>query len=164
MESTTSRNGRLTALHTKRGLVLKITKPVVMLAAPDGYWKLLGRLVKRTGEPWWDICAVIADSEPQRRKPHAHALSLYRITAKGEFQYLHSDTLEALWPEQYPPTTKRRRTTKIDGDAAWERILKDIRPRPSLARALDEAQTILEADPDVGSSRTKVHDRLRKRS
>jgi hypothetical protein len=120
------RNGRVCAIHTKRGLMLKISRPVVLLAAPNDYWKLLGRIVKRTGEPWWDICAVIADSEPQRKKPHAHALSLYRITTKGEFQYLHSDTPEALWPEQYPPIAKRRRT-RPTGDAAWERILKDLR-------------------------------------
>lgn len=156
------RNGRLTALHTKRGLMLRIAKPVLLLAAPDGYWKLLGRLVKRTGEPWWDISAVIADSEPQPRKPHAHALSLYRITAKGEFQYLYSDTPEALWPEQYPPITKRRRS-RLAGDAAWERILKDVSPRPSLARALDEAQAALEADSDGTSPRTIDRGRMRKR-
>ena len=158
------RNGRLTAMHTKRGLVLKITKPVVLLAAPDGYWKLLGRLVKRTGEPWWDICAVITDSEPQRKEPHAHALSLYRVTTKGEFQYLYSDTPEALWPEQYPKTTKRRRTTKIDGDAAWDRILKDASPRPSLSRALDEAEAALRSIRDASSPRPEAHARRLKRS
>jgi hypothetical protein len=102
------RNGRIVATHTKRGMILEVPKPVVMFAIADEYWRELGRLVKRTGEPWWDLCAIVSDSEPQRRKPHAHALSLYRITAKGELHDLHSDTPEALWPEQSPPQPKRR--------------------------------------------------------
>ncbi len=79
----------------------------MLLAVAEQYWRELGRLIKRTGEPWWDICAVATDSEPQKTKPHAHALSLYRITAKGEMRYLHSDMPEALWPEQYPAPSKR---------------------------------------------------------
>ena len=86
------RNGRIVATRTRRGMILEVTKPVVMVAVADEYWREIGRLVKRTGEPWWDICVIVTDSEPQQKKPHAHALSLCRITAKGEMHYLHSDT------------------------------------------------------------------------
>ncbi|MDP3072358.1 MAG: hypothetical protein Q8N18_18850 [Opitutaceae bacterium] len=106
------RNGRIVAKHTTRGLKLVIAKPVVLIAVADAYWREIGRLIKRTGEPWWDICAIVTDSKPVMKKPHAHALSLYRITAKGEMQFLHSDTPEALWPEQYPAVRKRARSPK----------------------------------------------------
>jgi hypothetical protein len=101
------RHGRILAKHTAQGLILKVTEPVVLLAVAEDYWRELGRLIKRTGEPWWDFCAIVTDSEPSRKKPYAHALSLYRITAKGEMHYLHSDTPEELWPEQYPAVRKR---------------------------------------------------------
>ena len=106
------RNGCIVAHYSARGLILKVIQPVVLLAVAGDYWRELGRLIKRTGEPWWDICAIVTDSEPQKKKPHAHALSLYRITATGEMHYLHSDTPEALWPEQYPAPHKRAGRTK----------------------------------------------------
>lgn len=53
------RNGRIVARHTKQGMILKVTKPVVLVAVTDAYWQAVGRLVKRSGEPWWDICAVV---------------------------------------------------------------------------------------------------------
>ncbi len=107
------RNGRIVATHTKRGMILRVAKPVVLLAVADEYWRAFGRLVKRTGERWWDICAIVDDSEPQPKKPHAHALSLYRVTAKGKMHYLHSDTPESLWPEQYRPQPKRRSRSRV---------------------------------------------------
>jgi hypothetical protein len=106
------RNGRIVAKHTARGLTLTVVKPVVLVAVAEDYWRQLGRLIRQTGEPWWDLCAIVTDSKPVRNKEHAHALSLYRITAKGEMQYLHSDTPEALWPEQYPAVRKRARSTR----------------------------------------------------
>ena len=103
------KNGRITARHTAPGLILTVIKPVVLLAVADGYWRELGRLVKRTGEPWWEFCAIIVDSEPQKKKPHAHALSLYRITAKGEMHYLHSDTPEDSGPSNTRPNASSAR-------------------------------------------------------
>ena len=102
------KNGRIVATHTKRGMTLKVKKPVVMVAVADEYWRALGRLVKRTGEPWWDICAVVLDSEAQPKKPQAHALSLYRITAQGKLNYLVSEEPESLWPEAYASRPKRQ--------------------------------------------------------
>ena len=125
-------NGRIMATHTKWGMVLEITKPVVLVAVADEYWRVIGRLVKRTGEPWWDICAIVTDSEPQPKKPHAHALSLYRITAKGEMHYLHSDTPESLWPEQYPPQPKRRSRSRV-----ITRLLNKWRFAPDLLGVLN---------------------------
>lgn len=106
------RHGRIVARHTAKGVILKVVRPVVMVAVVDEYWRELGRLVKRAGEPWWDLCAIVIDSEPQPKKPHAHALSLCRITAKGEMNYLHSDTPEAIWPEQYPSPRKKRSASR----------------------------------------------------
>ncbi len=106
------RNGRIVAKHAARGLTLTVVKPVVLVAVAENYWRELGRLIRRTGEPWWDLCAIVTDSKPVRKKPHAHALSLYRITAKGEMQYLHSDTPESLWPKQYPVVRKRTRSIR----------------------------------------------------
>ncbi len=110
------RNGRIVARHTKQGMFLEVTEPVVLVGVTDAYWRAIGRLVKRTGEPWWDFCAVVLDSEPQPRKPHAHALSLYRITAKGRLNYLVSEEPESLWPEAYASRPKgqptRRKTAK----------------------------------------------------
>ena len=116
------RKGRIAAYYVSRSVILKVVKPVVLLAIADQYWRELGRLIKRTGEPWWDICAIVADSEPQEKKPQAHALSLYRITARGEMHYLHSDTPEALWPEQYPVPRKcaGRTKTKASPRKKWK--------------------------------------------
>lgn len=72
------KNGCIVATHTKRGMILEVTKPVMLVGVTDAYWRVIGRLVKRTGERWWDLCAIVSDSEPQPKKPHAHALSLYR--------------------------------------------------------------------------------------
>lgn len=101
------RRGLIVARHTARGLVLTVAQPIVLPAVAEEYWRALGRLIRRSGEPWWDICAIVTDSEPLPKKPHAHALSLFRLTAEGEFHYLHSDTSEALWPEQYPVSRTR---------------------------------------------------------
>ena len=121
------RNGRIVARHTKQGMILEVTKPLVLVGVTDTYWRAIGRLVKRTGEPWWDICAIVLDSEVQSKKPHAHALSLYRITAKGEMHYLHSDTPESLWPEQYSPQPKRRSRSR-----ATAKLLKKWQFAPDL--------------------------------
>jgi hypothetical protein len=102
------KNGRIVAKHTKQGMILEAAKPVVMVAVADEYWRAIGRLVKRTREPWWDLCAIVLDSEVQSKKPQAHALSLYRITAKGKLNYLVSEEPESLWPEAYASRPKRK--------------------------------------------------------
>lgn len=107
------KSGRIVAKHTTRGLILKVVRPVVLVAVADEYWREIGRLVKRTGEPWWDICTVVLDSELQAKKPHAHALSLYRISAKGKLNYLMSEEPESLWPEAYAVTPKRRLSRRL---------------------------------------------------
>jgi hypothetical protein len=88
------KNGRIVAEHTAVGLVLHIKAPVLMLAVSEEYWKEIGRLVRQTGEPWWDFCAAIKDFEPRPDRPHAHALSIYRITPEGELHYLHHEMPE----------------------------------------------------------------------
>ena len=35
---------------------------------------------------------------------------------------------------------------ELDGDAAWERILKDNRPRPALSRMLDKVDALVAED------------------
>ena len=36
---------------------------------------------------------------------------------------------------------------ELDGDAAWERILRDSRPRPALSGLLDQVEVEYRADP-----------------
>ncbi|MDB6115654.1 MAG: hypothetical protein JWQ62_2599 [Lacunisphaera sp.] len=36
---------------------------------------------------------------------------------------------------------------ELDGDAAWDRIIHDDRPRPALSRLLDEVDAALAEDP-----------------
>ncbi|OHE80302.1 MAG: hypothetical protein A3G75_12180 [Verrucomicrobia bacterium RIFCSPLOWO2_12_FULL_64_8] len=36
---------------------------------------------------------------------------------------------------------------ELDGDAAWERIIRDSRTRPALSRMLDEAEAAVAEDP-----------------
>ena len=38
---------------------------------------------------------------------------------------------------------------ELDGDAAWERIFRDSRPRPALSVLLDQVETEYRADPIV---------------
>lgn len=102
------KSGSIRAKHTKQGLILQAVKPFVMVAVADEYWREIGRLVKRANESWWDICVVVLDSEPSAKTPHAHALSLCRITAKGELNYLVSEEPASLWPEAYQSRPKRR--------------------------------------------------------
>jgi hypothetical protein len=53
------------------------------------------------------------------------------------------------------PAQERRRLAKslpklfpeVDGDAAWEQLLHDARPRPALSRLLDEAEAGVREDP-----------------
>lgn len=87
-------NGRIVATMAPGGLMLRITAPVVMIAVSEEYWREFGRLIARTGEAWWDLCTTILDSEPQRDHPHAHALSIYRVTVGGELRFLHHEDLE----------------------------------------------------------------------
>jgi len=53
------------------------------------------------------------------------------------------------------PAQERNRLAKdlpklfpeMDGDAAWERLIHDDRPRPALSRLLDEAEAVVHEDP-----------------
>jgi hypothetical protein len=36
---------------------------------------------------------------------------------------------------------------ELDGDAAWDRILRDERPRPALSRLVDEVDAAVREDP-----------------
>lgn len=85
------KNGRIFAEHTLNGIVLQIAAPLVMIAVADEYWREIGQLIAQTGEPWWDFCATVVNSEPQQHHPHAHALSLHRVTDAGDLRYLHNE-------------------------------------------------------------------------
>jgi hypothetical protein len=53
------------------------------------------------------------------------------------------------------PARERKRLVKVlpalfpelSGDASWDRIIRDDRPRPALSRLLDEAETAVCEDP-----------------
>jgi hypothetical protein len=38
---------------------------------------------------------------------------------------------------------------ELDGDAAWERLVHDSRPRPGLSALLDEAEAAYRRDPEA---------------
>ena len=38
---------------------------------------------------------------------------------------------------------------ELDGDAAWERIIRDPRPRPALTALLDEVDAQMQRDPEA---------------
>ena len=38
---------------------------------------------------------------------------------------------------------------ELDGDAAWERISNDLRPRPELATLLDKVDAEMQRDPEA---------------
>lgn len=67
-------------------------------AGSDTFWQALGSVIAYTREPWWDFVILVEDDriylekkgiETGKAYPHAHALSLYRVTAEGEGIYLH---------------------------------------------------------------------------
>jgi hypothetical protein len=48
--------------------------------------------------------------------------------------------LTALLPALFP---------ELDGDAAWERIIRDARPRPALSALLDHVEQACQRDPSA---------------
>jgi hypothetical protein len=85
------RRGRLEAVPGNGGILLVIRVPLPLEALGDDFWREVGKLVARTGEPWWDFCATIVDHEPLPAHPLAHALSLYRVTMDRKLAYLHHE-------------------------------------------------------------------------
>jgi hypothetical protein len=127
------RHGCIVAGHTARGLVLTVAEPVVLIAVAEDYWRELGRLMPiadeilslecRAGSPNPAFCECDSLQPAGFGDPALHpALSLYRIMAKGEMHFFHSDTPEALWPRQYPAMRKRSRSTRAMRERAkkWQ--------------------------------------------
>jgi hypothetical protein len=69
-------------------LVIQIGAPFPIEVISDKFWRLLGRVIAKTKEPWWDFCEVVEDFKPKKNRPDAHAMSAWRVTRKGEFRYL----------------------------------------------------------------------------
>lgn len=51
---------------------------------------------------------------------------------------------------------------ELDGDAAWERLIRDDQPRPSLSRMLDEIETAVRED--LGQFPETTDDEFKRRS
>lgn len=85
------KRGRLEAVPGSGGILFVIRVPLPLEALGDDFWREVGKRVARTGEPGWDFCATDVDYEPLPAHPHAHALSLYRVTKDGELAYLHHE-------------------------------------------------------------------------
>ena len=90
------RRARLRAAAGKDGIVLTIQEPFPLEALGDNFWAEVGKLVAATGEPWWDFCTSVVDHEAQPTHPHAHALSLYRVTKEGKLRCLLSEDADEL--------------------------------------------------------------------
>jgi hypothetical protein len=96
------RNAKLAFLFAKDPLVhgriyvggrimFQIAKPFPLEVLDERFWKEVGKLIARTKEPWWDFCEITTDWKPKKYHPHAHALSIWRVTRKGELRYLSLD-------------------------------------------------------------------------
>lgn len=70
-------------------IILQLAHPLPIEVVGEGFWKMVGSLIARTKEPWWDFCDLSVDWKPQRSHPHAHAWGVWRVTRKGELRYLH---------------------------------------------------------------------------
>ena len=46
---------------------------------------------------------------------------------------------------------------ELDGDAAWERVIRDARPRPALSALLDQAEAQYRRDPKAFSETSDTH-------
>lgn len=75
-------------------ILLQIIEPLPLEVIGDGFWKIMGRLISKTKEPWWDFCELVTDVKPRRVYPEAHALGVWRVTRKGELRYLHYEEPE----------------------------------------------------------------------
>jgi len=84
-------NGRMTALFEGGEIRLEIVRRFPLEAVDDRYWKTLGQIIARTGEPWWDLCSIVVDHAPIAGHPQAHALSLSRVHADGRMTCLMSE-------------------------------------------------------------------------
>lgn len=69
-------------------VVIQICEPLPIEVISDKFWIVLGRVIEKTKEPWWDFCQVVEDFKPKKSWPDAHALSAWRVTRRGEFRCL----------------------------------------------------------------------------
>jgi hypothetical protein len=80
-------------------IILQIANPLPLEVIGDHFWKIIGALIARTKEPWGDFCDLGVDWKFTRSHPHAHALSIWRVTRKGELKYLHYEDID--WDRLY---------------------------------------------------------------
>jgi hypothetical protein len=80
-------------------IILQIANPLPLEVIGDRFWKIIGTLVAKTKEPWWDFCDLGVDWKPKRSHPHAHALSIWRVTREGKLKYLHYEDID--WDQLY---------------------------------------------------------------
>ena len=69
-------------------IVLQIEDPLPIEVISDKFWSVLGRVIAKTKEPWWDFCQVVEDFKPKKNRPDAHALSAWRVMHTGELRFL----------------------------------------------------------------------------
>ena len=104
------RKGKVAVLFAKNPLVhgrsyrggrilLQVAHPLPFEVIGERFWKIVGRLISKTKEPWWDFCELVTDWKPKRSHPEAHALSVWRVTRKGELRYLHYEDPELDLPQ-----------------------------------------------------------------
>ena len=86
-----SHPNRLGARYDKGCIVLEPEAAFIPEAVPEEVWQVLGKIIQKAMQPWWDFCMLVADSKPQAASPHAHALSLIRVYPDGSMAYLWSE-------------------------------------------------------------------------
>ena len=75
-------------LYAGERVIIQIGEPFPIEVISEKFWSVLGRVIAKTKEPWWDFCQVVEDFKPVKSRPDAHAMSAWRVTRKGEFRCL----------------------------------------------------------------------------
>ena len=104
-------------------IILQIAHPLPLEVIDERFWKVVGSLVARTKEPWWDFCDLCVDWKPKRSHPHAHAWGVWRVTRKGELKYLFYEDPESFMPSMVSKSQKAEQGARANAGTCHESCL-----------------------------------------
>lgn len=88
--------------HKGDRIIIQIINPLPLEVIGPAFWKIVGKLISKTKEPWWDFCDLVTDWKPKRSHPHAHSLGIWRVTKKGDLKYLYYEDPAWFADEELP--------------------------------------------------------------